>query len=265
VSREHRLRFLASVTVAVCTVIFVQEPIPQDPCYHEFADQRGFLGLPHALNVATNLFFLLVGAIGLVRIFCWSRGEGTAFENPVEAIPYAALCIGLILTGFGSAYYHIAPDTDRLFWDRLPMSIAFMAYLVTAITERIDRRTGVGAVFPLIAYGVFSVLYWRLTEQSGSGDLRYYLLAQLMPLILVPLMVWLLPSPYTRGRDLFVVTGLYMLAKALEIADAFVYDLGRIISGHSLKHIAAAGAALWILRMLQKRAPAPTNEGQQLP
>jgi hypothetical protein len=264
VSREHRLRFLASVTVAVCTVIFVQAPIPQDPSYHEFADQRGFLGLPHALNVATNLFFLLVGAIGLARIFRWSRG-GTAFESPAETIPYTALYLGLFLTGFGSAYYHIAPDTDRLFWDRLPISIAFMSYLATVITERIDRRTGVVAVFPLIAYGVFSVVYWRLTEQSGHGDLRYYILAQVLPLILVPLMVWLLPSPYTRGRDLFVVTGLYMLAKLLEIADSFVFSLGQIISGHTLKHIAAAGAALWILRMLQKRAPAPTNEGQQLP
>ena len=264
-SREHRLRLLASVTVAVCTVIFVQAPIPQDPSYHEFADQRGFLGLPHALNVATNLLFLLVGAIGLAWIFRWSRGASTAFESPAEAIPYAALYFGLFLTGFGSAYYHIAPDTDRLFWDRLAMSIAFMSYLATAITERIDRHTGVVAVFPLIAYGIFSILYWRLTEQSGDGDLRYYILAQVLPLILVPLMVWLLPSSYTRGRDLFVVTGLYLLAKLLEIADTFVFSLGQIISGHSLKHVAAAAAALWILRMLKKRAPASTNEGQQLP
>ena len=255
-SRDHRLRFLASVTVVVCAVVFMQAPIPQNPAYHSFADQREFLGLPHALNVISNLAFLLVGALGLVRLLRWNRDANRAFDNPAESIPYGFLFFGVFLTGFGSAYYHLAPDSARLFWDRLPMSIAFMSFLATAISERVDRRTGIIVLFPLIAYGMFSVLYWRLTEQSDGGDLRYYILAQLLPVILVPLMVWLLPSPYTRGRDLFVVTGFYLLAKLLEIADAFIYELGRIVSGHSLKHLAAAGAALWILRMLERRRPA---------
>ena len=31
----------------------------------------------------------------------------------------------MLLTAVGSSYYHLAPDNERLFWDRLPMTIAF--------------------------------------------------------------------------------------------------------------------------------------------
>ena len=41
------------------------EPIPQDPAYHDFADQRTFLGVPNVLDVISNLPFLLVGVLGL--------------------------------------------------------------------------------------------------------------------------------------------------------------------------------------------------------
>jgi hypothetical protein len=52
-----------------------------------------------------------------------------------------------------------------------------------------------------------------------------------------------------------VVVGFYVLAKILETADRQVFGLGRIVSGHTLKHLAAAAAGYWILRMLQKRTP----------
>jgi hypothetical protein len=61
------------------------------------------------------------------------------------------------------------------------------------------------------------------------------------------------PAKYTRGSDFAVVVGLYVLAKILEIADRQVFALGRIVSGHTLKHLAAAAAGYWILRMLRRR------------
>ena len=39
--------------------------LPQDPCYHDFADQRGVWGIPHFWNVVSNLPLVIVGAIGL--------------------------------------------------------------------------------------------------------------------------------------------------------------------------------------------------------
>lgn len=68
----------------------------------------------------------------------------------------------------------------------------------------------------------------------------------------------LVPAKYTRSADFAAVVGFYVLAKILEEADRQVFALGHIVSGHTLKHLAAATAGYWILRMLQKRELAPT-------
>jgi len=41
----------------------------------------------------------------------------------------------------------------------------------------------------------------------------------------------------------------------LETGDRVVFSVGRLVSGHTLKHLAAAAAGYWILRMLRKRTP----------
>ena len=65
--RNHRLRIIAYLTITFWAVIFLQAPIPQDPAYHQFADQRTLLGIPHCLNVISNLPLLLVGSVGIQR------------------------------------------------------------------------------------------------------------------------------------------------------------------------------------------------------
>jgi hypothetical protein len=67
------------------------------------------------------------------------------------------------------------------------------------------------------------------------------------------LIALLIPSSYTRGADLAIVAGFYVLAKVLEILDRPIFELGHLVSGHTLKHLAAAAAGYWILRMLLKR------------
>lgn len=256
-THENRLRLLAVLTVAfVCLVLF-REPIPQDPAYHDFADQRTHAGIPHAFNVLSNLPLALAGIYGLLAISRLLRADSSAFETRSESIPYAVLFVALSLTSFGSSYYHLAPDTSRLFWDRLPMSVAFMAYLGIAIVERIDRRSGLVAMVPLVAAGMLSVLYWRATELAGAGDLRYYVLVQAYPIFFVLLMVLLLPSSYTRGRMFVTVTALYLLTRLVEIGDNALYELGHVVSGHTLKHLFTAMAVYWIIRMLQRRRRCP--------
>jgi len=65
----------------------------------------------------------------------------------------------------------------------------------------------------------------------------------------------LLPARYTRSWDLGVAGSFYLLAKILETADRQVFSLGHLVSGHTLKHLAAAAAGFWILRMMEKRRP----------
>jgi hypothetical protein len=63
----------------------------------------------------------------------------------------------------------------------------------------------------------------------------------------------LVRSRYTRGSDLAVVVGFYVLAKIFEECDRQVFALGHFVSGHTLKHLAAAVASYWILRSLENR------------
>jgi hypothetical protein len=59
----------------------------------------------------------------------------------------------------------------------------------------------------------------------------------------------------TRSRDLGFIFGLYVLAKALEHFDKPIFAALRVVSGHTLKHLAAAVAGYCILRMVRKRQP----------
>jgi hypothetical protein len=241
-----------ALAVAVGIAALLIPRAPQPLSYHHFADQRRWLGVPHFGDVASNLLFFVAGLWGLA--FLSGKSSRDQFMDPRERWPYVFVFAGLLLTAFGSAYYHLAPDNARLVWDRLPMTIVFMPLVAALIAERIGVKLGLWLLPVLIAIGVGSVIAWHLSEERGSGDLRFYGAVQLYALLAL-LAALLLPPRYTRGADLLVVASLYMLAKIFEAADRQIFSLGGVLSGHTLKHLAAGAAGFWILRMLQKRRP----------
>jgi hypothetical protein len=246
---------LILIVAIVAIMAMLLPPIPQPQWYHMFADQRRFLGIPNFNNVASNFPFAAVGFWGLVflqRSSC--SQDGRPFLDRRERWPYLMVFVGLILTAAGSSYYHLQPDNTSLVWDRLPMAIVFMSLLAAIAAERMSLRAGLWLMPLLLFVGVGSVWQWRVSELRGAGDLRFYAAVQLYSVLFL-LIALLLPSRYTRGRDFAVVAGLYVLAKILEALDRPIFELGRIVSGHTLKHLAAAGAGYWILRMLLKRRP----------
>ena len=107
-------------------------PLPQPLEYHNFADQRPLLGIPHMLNVVSNLPFLLVGMGGMVFLAGPKSHRPGTFLQSVERWPYWVFFVGLFLTGIGSSYYHANPNNSTLTWDRMPLTIAFMG-LFTAV------------------------------------------------------------------------------------------------------------------------------------
>ena len=248
-SRSKAPLLLIAVAIVIAIIAFFLPPIPQPLAYHNFADRRPWLGIPNFGDVASNLPFAIVGVWGLIALF---TPGAIKFYDARERWFYLVLFAGLILTAFGSAYYHLAPDNARLVWDRIPIMIVFMALLAAVIAERLSVSAGLW-LFPVLqAAGVGSVLLWRAGELRGQGDLRFYASVQVYS-ILVLLLVLLFPAKYTRGSDFAAVVGFYVLAKILEKADRQVFALGHIVSGHTLKHLAAAAAGYWILRMLKKR------------
>jgi hypothetical protein len=260
----QRVGVLIALLVLGLVGVFALEPIPQDPNYHLFADTRSFLGIPNFNDVASNAGFAVVGALG-VLVAAGGRGRDI-FVQPADARPYLVFFMAVALVSLGSAFYHWAPSNARLLWDRLPMAIAFMAFCSAIIADRIDARAGNGWLLAaLIGLGLLSLVYWVWTEASGSGDLRFYGFVQFYPILALPVVCWLFPEHrYMAGSCILWVVAWYGLSKLLELFDRQVFDLlGRIVSGHTLKHLAAAGATLVVLRMLAARRR--VGRGEQVP
>jgi len=240
---------LIAPAIVVAIIALLLPPIPQPLSYHNFADHRAWLGIPNFGDVISNLPFAIVGMWGLILLFSPGTVE---FSDGRERWLYLVMFASLILTAFGSGYYHLAPDNARLVWDRIPIMIVFMALLAAVIAERVTVGTGL-ALFPILEIiGVASIFYWRSSELQGQGDLRFYAAVQVYA-ILILLLSLLLPAKYTHGSDFAVVVGFYILAKILEETDRQVFSVGHAVSGHTLKHLAAAVAGYWILQMLVKR------------
>jgi hypothetical protein len=134
------------------------------------------------------------------------------------------------------------------------MTLGFMSLLSAMLMERINLRAGSLALAPLLLLGIASVAYWYVSELHGAGDLRLYLMVQFYTLALILLLLWLFPARYTRGGDVVMAMEFYVLAKILEMTDKQIFNFGHIISGHTLKHLAAALGVYWIFRMLNRRS-----------
>jgi len=227
---------LAGLTAASLLGLLLLPAIPQDPAYHLFADHRTLFGIPNFWNVVSNLPFVAVGAVGLAQ----------CSEDPATIV----LFLGFFLTGIGSSYYHWAPSDATLFWDRLPMTLSFAAIFALVVKERVGDRAGTIALWPMLAVGVSSLLLWLWVD-----DLRLYFWAQFFPGLALLVLLALYPAKYSHGRYWIVAAALYALAKLFEFSDHAIYSLGYILSGHTLKHLAAAAACFVLLRYFQRRRP----------
>ena len=239
---------LVGMSLAAIVGVMLLDPIRQPLSYHEFADRRTVVGIPNLFDVVSNLPLLLIGLAGLMQLAA-RKLQSDAELRPAIALFY----LGVILTAFGSTFYHLRPDNASLVWDRLPMTLAFMGLFVLVAGEYINLYLGRLLLWPLLTIGICSVLWWQYTEQLGQGDLRFYGLVQFLPMLLLPLVLLLYPRRWSRSTDYWMVAGWYLAAKLLEFFDQSVYNLTGGVSGHTLKHLAAAMAAWQLLRMLRKR------------
>lgn len=246
---------IGCVAIAVVFVlglggVLMLDPIVQDPDYHLFKDQRTIFGIPNFWNVITNLPFLLIGVFGL---YCVLRSDGIWLVDGMKSA-YVLFFLGVSLVAFGSGYYHLSPNNESLVWDRIPMTIAFMSMFSVIIGEFISLDWGKFALWPLVVLGVFSVFYWQSTEMNGEGDLRLYALVQFLPILLIPLILLFFKSQFTDTSGYWYLLGAYGLGKVFEYYDAVIPTMLLWLSGHSIKHIAAAlGVALLLKAYINRK------------
>lgn len=207
---------------------------------HPFIDARTLLGVPNALDVLSNVPFVIAGLWGLLVL----RNHRVPRATQRAA---CAFFIGLLFTGFGSAWYHWAPDATGLVWDRLGMAVTFAGALALAVAERVGQVPARQALRVVLSVAVLSailpathgnVLPWAVVQFGGMA-----------------LFVWLAlqrPAVGAIGIRLGALIGLYALAKTLELGDAAVFHASaETLSGHSLKHLAAACAAWPVIAALR--------------
>jgi len=235
---------LGLVCLVMLAGFLLQAPMAQSLEYHEFADDRVLLGIANLQDVASNIPFFLIGVAGV--LFCLRQRL---------ALSWLVLFAATALVCFGSGYYHLTPRNDTLLWDRLPMTVAFMALFVALISEHMSANVERYVLAPAVAVGLASALWWHFTD-----DLRFYFWVQYTPLVCIPLVLALFPGRYTHRGYLFYGLGLYVLAKLTEAWDHEIFALtANLVSGHTLKHVLAAGAVLSILLMLMMRKSASVS------
>jgi len=222
-------------------VILSIGPISQNQDYHHFVDTRSFLGIPNFIDVTTNILFGIIGITGL-SFLIKNRQKYARWS-------WLVFFVGIITLCFTSGYYHWNPNDATLVWDRLSLAVMFMSLVVASMSEHIDPRFDRWMLGPLVMIGLMSVIYWAI-----FNDLRFYIWAQLTPMLVIPVLIIFYTSKYSHAKYLWITFLFYLLAKITELYDREIFVVnGENVSGHSLKHIFAAIGLFFILQMLRKR------------
>lgn len=244
-SRPAELALLLAVAaLAALAALLPATGLPAG--YHDFADQRTLLGLPHALDVLSNLPFAVMGAWGL----WWLRRVPLDRLGTAQRGLAGLFFIGLMATAFCSSSYHLDPHDAGLCIDRVGMSLAFAGLLGLAAADRISARAGVAlAALVAVAAPATALVAWL------GGNMTPWAVLQGGGLVLLAALAMRRPQPRALGFSIIGVIAFYAVAKALELADAPVFALTQqLISGHSAKHLVAALAAWPVVRALQSLA-----------
>lgn len=242
------------VTFSAITALWYNGPIGQEQTYHNFADQRCICSIHNAFDVLSNIPFALVGLLGLATAIVRLRGS----SDP-SRFAYITFFIGVILTCFGSFYYHLSPTDNTLVWDRLAMTIAFMPLLSIIVSEQIGRLLGKQLLIPLLLCGVGSIWYWQQT-----GDLRPYVLVQAIPLVLTIIFVIIYRARAGFRLNMSLLITGYIISKIMESFDKELFTLtNETISGHTLKHLVAAAAIFFMVRAVPHREDPQSVETSQ--
>ncbi len=238
-NRDRQIVWLAALLLLSVVILAVIPPLRQSQEYHNFADRRELLGIPNFLNVASNLPFLTAGIAGIFLCLCRS----------LRIARHSWFCFfsAFALVGLGSACYHWTPADATLVLDRLPMALAFMGLFSAVLNDTVFPDSERWLLPLLISLGVLGVWYW-----DYSGDLRLYGWVQFAPLLFIAFLARFHGFRSIRRNYLYAAFAAYVLAKVFEALDGPLYKLTlQLVSGHTLKHLAAAASGYMLYRMLR--------------
>ena len=137
---------------------------------------------------------------------------------------------------------------------RLPMALGFAGLVAGTLADRALRLTWL-LLAVLVGVGTGVVVYWAV-----RGNLAPYIVMQAGFIVVAIAATALIRSPYSHAGVLYAAVVLYAAAIVCERLDHPINAaLGSVVSGHTLKHLAAAAAAFVVCYMLLRRTLKPAE------
>lgn len=241
---------LAATLLAGLIGLLAHGPIAVEGAVLQQADTRALGSLPNAVNVLSHLPLLIVAVLGFRaclglmrrgqrRATLWARGWGLFFG-----------CVALgALTG---AAFHAQPGVARLLAVEAAIGSASATLALLFLAERMSFGLLRGQWLALAAAaGPAAAL-----AAAGSDDLRVLVALEFLPIVLVPLGVWRLPSRGMPGRDWIVAFAICAGAHVAAWADLPLWHLSRGgVGGLALSHLLLALCVAWLARCALAIAP----------
>lgn len=235
-SRVAAQVMMGATLLAGTVGLLAHGPIPLSADTHVYADSLTRLGLPHAANVLSHLPLLIVALVGCLA--CWGRRA--------RAPMLAAWALFLALVALGAlagAAYHADPRDGRFLVVHAAIGSASCVLSLIFLAERL------GAGFARAGGLALAALSGPLVCALGTGvaDLRWALALQCLPVVLMPLVVWGLPSRGLAGSHWLVALVLYALAECAGVADMAIWSAtAGTFAGMALSHLLLAACVGWL-------------------
>ena len=174
--------------------------------------------------------------------------------DEIEKKLFNVFFVFVFFGGVGSTLYHLLPNNFTLFWDRVPLTAASLSLLAAIVADRVSKPLGNYLLFPLLAFGILTSIYWEMTEVFGVGDIRSYAFANFLPAALIPAILIRVPGSLADTKYLWNLLAFFVIARVCELFDGVIYTLTlHLISGHVIKHLALGVGVYNVLEYLKNR------------
>ncbi len=241
-SSRCALALLAAIVLASLVGLLALGPLQDGDSAHRLTDARSVAGLPNGWSVLLQLPLLAVAAAGALS----ARAAGA--DPPLQRA--WRLFFALVgVAALASIADHLAPSATGYVLSKLPTASASALLSLIFLAERLGLGwlRPAALVLALTSGPLGGALYFGAEALHGQADGRLLLWLQILPLLLVPLGVWSLPSRGLDGLAWTVALLAFAFAELLDWADTALWQAsGGAISGHALHHLPLAACLGWL-------------------
>ena len=246
---------LCATLVAGLIGLIARGPIEIGGLALQQADVRALGALPNAVNVLSHLPLLVVALVagraclvrvrnGPRRVATWARGW--------------ALLFGCVTLGaLSGAAFHAQPTIElQLLVDAaIGSASALVALLFLAERLNLGLLRSRWLLAALLSGPLAALL------AGSSNDLRGLIALEYLPLVLVAMAVWRLPSHGMPGRDWIVAFAISVAAHLASWADLPLWRMTQgAIGGLALSHLLLALCVAWLARCALIAAPLQSRD-----